>query len=193
MGIFDFFRGKKRPVKKAGNTDKVISTQKADPSRELERQRDLKRDREERGDQSKDPKQPPQSVSWSFWPEEVEDVLAMLNQEIDHARSQGLRVLIYSFAPWSPGSVAFRKAREHQGFASLLHGRMHVVDVQYGTMNKLNDLGFEGYKVPQLYLLEQDGRYEGRTTDGGAWGADTPENITRVLRAWFLKNGIQTH
>jgi len=39
--------------------------------------------------------------------------------------------------------------------------------------------------IPVFYRLDASGRYTGDMIDGGAWSADTPENIAAVMGAWF--------
>lgn len=130
-------------------------------------------------------------VSWSVWPEQVDNVTESLNREIETARSQGLRVLMYTYAVWSPGSVGFKNAREDRQCSELLRGKVHVVEIHFDTLNQMNEIGFPGYSIPQLWLLEADGTYAGVTATGGAWGEDTPENIHRFLDGWLSSQGIK--
>jgi hypothetical protein len=171
MGIFDFLKGnKKKPeqIKYQDNVPNAVEKQASGTEKH---------------------KNNPSEVSWSVWPEEVENAESMLNEEIASACSQGLRVLIYTYAPWSPGSVGFKKGREDEVISKLLKGKIHVVEVHFDTMSALNELGYGGYSVPQLYLLESDGSYAGVTETGGAWGDDNPANIATFLRSWLGANG----
>jgi hypothetical protein len=39
--------------------------------------------------------------------------------------------------------------------------------------------------VPVFYELDADGRWTGRQINGGAWGADTVENMSRTMAGFF--------
>lgn len=166
MGIFDFLKGKKN----VENVDSTVSKMDQSPKNK---------------DKNVSEGVNSLPVSWSVWPEKVDDVLVKLNQEIETARSQGLRVLMYTYAPWSPGSVGFKKCREDAEVAKLLAGKIHVVEIHFDTLQQLNDIGFPGYSIPQLWLLEPDGNFAGKTETGGAWGDDTTANIHRFLSSWL--------
>jgi len=47
--------------------------------------------------------------------------------------------------------------------------------------------GFYVEIIPAFYRLDSNGKPTGDKIDGGAWGEDTYENITRVLNPWFHK------
>jgi hypothetical protein len=128
-----------------------------------------------------------QEVSWSTWASDLQAVGGQLAKEVAQAKSSGKRVLIFTVESWSPGSVAFRKFGKHPLGQELLRG-YHVVEVNSGHMNQLVTMGFKGHSVPQIWLLEKDGNYLGKTTTGALWGADTPENIYAAMTEWLAKN-----
>lgn len=45
--------------------------------------------------------------------------------------------------------------------------------------------GFNVEVVPIFFRLDNQGKPTGDVIDGGAWGADTAENIARVMGPWF--------
>lgn len=127
-------------------------------------------------------------VSWSIWGKEVADVHMELAKEHGFAAKKGLRMLVYSYEPWSPGSVGFKRFGQHPlGMARLR--QVHVVEVNLNHMDALQKLGMGGGNIPQLWAMEADGSYAGNTVSGGIWGADTPENIDRAMERWFTQLG----
>lgn len=52
---------------------------------------------------------------------------------------------------------------------------------------QLEGAGLKVKAVPIFFALDDKGRPTGRTIDGSAWGADTPENMAPPLKAFFSK------
>ena len=130
----------------------------------------------------------PAQVSWSIWGKEVVDVRLELAKEFGLAQKRGLRMLVYSYEPWSPGSVGFKKFGQHPLGLALMRN-VHVVEVNLNHMDALQRIGMSGGGIPQLWAMEADGSYAGKTVSGGIWGADIPENIDGALGTWFTNLG----
>jgi hypothetical protein len=166
MGLFDFLKRKsKPPIKEAAPTPKP-----------------------QEGSWTKSPEKvtppAPKEVSWSVWPAKVEDVEAELAREHEYARANGLRMIAYSYEPWSPGSVAFKKFRTHPLALTVL-AQVHVVEFGMDVMDKLKEKGIPAIYVPQLWAFDSQGKIAENSISGGYWGADTPENIANALPRWF--------
>lgn len=173
MGIFSLFRKKQPPQVKSIPLESKAPTPEPKPGQD-----------------------PPKKVgspelapaSWSVWGKEVTDVRMELAKEHGFAAKKGLRMLVYSYEPWSPGSVGFKQFGQHPlGMARLR--RVHVVEVNLNHMDGLQKMGMGGGNIPQLWAMEADGSYAGNTVSGGIWGADTPENIDRAMERWFTQLG----
>lgn len=161
MGLFDLFRRKKAPLQpKQAETPQFKQVETS----------------------------PLGEVSWSVWPSDLADVRSALDREHAQATTAGLHLLIYSYESWSPGSVAFKQFGKHPLGVDLLR-HVHVVEVSMATMDRLNEIGIKGFNIPQLWAIEADGQYRGKTTSGAIWGADTPENIFHALGKWFQSIG----
>jgi hypothetical protein len=167
MGLFDFLKRKSTPVVKqvAPTPPPPKATPSPPPPKAVE------------------PSQPSE-LSWSVWPAKVEDVVAELAHEHAFARARGLRMIAYSYEAWSPGSVAFKKFREHPLAKTVLHN-IHVVEFGMDAMDKLKETGVRAIYIPQLWAFDSEGKIAENSISGAYWGADTPENIAKALPRWF--------
>lgn len=111
-------------------------------------------------------------------------------QEHAGAKARGLQMLMYSFEPWSPGSVAMRKFCKDPLALTVLSG-WHVVEIDLACMDKMNESvdfkarGLSATYIPQLWTFDANGRIEGFSISGAYWGDDTPENIANGFKRWF--------
>ena len=137
MGIFALFRKKQQPsVKQVSAESKPTSPESKsapEPIKEV-------------------PSPDLGPVSWSKWGKEVTDVRAELAKEHGLAQKKGLRMLVYSYEGWSPGSVGFQKFGQHPLGMERLR-KVHVVEVNLGHMDALQAIGMGGGNIPQLWAM----------------------------------------
>ncbi|MFV8752847.1 TlpA family protein disulfide reductase [Nannocystaceae bacterium ST9] len=114
------------------------------------------------------------------------DLGEQIRQHALEAESRGLRPFVEFTASWCPPSAAFDREREHplmvQAFAGIY---LIQVDIdEFGGFDYLR-YGFKVPGVPIFFELDAEGRATGRQIISNAWGPDIPENMSRVLGAFF--------
>jgi hypothetical protein len=110
---------------------------------------------------------------------------ALLREHANAAELAKLRPFLEFGAVWCPPSRMFGDALEDPRMRSALSG-------VYLIRAELDEFSDDPYArelravaVPVFYELDADGRYTGRTINGGAWGADTIENMSRTMTGFF--------
>jgi hypothetical protein len=110
---------------------------------------------------------------------------AMLREHANAAELAKLRPFLEFGAVWCPPSRIFGVSLEDPRMKSALAG-------VYLIRAEMDDFGDDPYSrelrptsVPVFYELDADGRWTGRTINGGAWGADTIENMSRTMSGFF--------
>jgi hypothetical protein len=110
---------------------------------------------------------------------------ASLREHANAAELAKLRPFLEFGAVWCPPSRIFGDSLEDPRMKSALAG-------VYLIRAEMDDFGDDPYSrelrptsVPVFYELDADGRWTGRTINGGAWGADTIENMSRTMSGFF--------
>lgn len=110
---------------------------------------------------------------------------ALLREHANAAELAKLRPFLEFGAVWCPPSRIFGDALEDPRMRSALAG-------VYLIRAELDEFGDDPYarelratSVPVFYELDAEGRSTGRTINGGAWGADTIENMSRTMTGFF--------
>lgn len=110
---------------------------------------------------------------------------AQLAAEAVLAARLGHKLVSMTYAAWCPGTVAVVEHAAHPEMASALAGvTLLVVDIDLDWPD-FAACGFQQNLIPVLQPVAPEGRVEGPSINGGAWGADTPENMAPVLRNFF--------
>ena len=110
---------------------------------------------------------------------------ALLREHANAAELAKLRPFLELGAVWCPPSRLFGDALEDPRMRAALAG-------VYLIRAELDEFGDDPYArelravaVPVFYELNAEGRWTGRTINGGAWGADTIENMSRTMSGFF--------
>jgi hypothetical protein len=111
-------------------------------------------------------------------------------QIVSHAHEAerlGLRPFIEFTASWCPPSAAFDESLEHPLMIHALEGTYLIrVDIdEFSGFDGYEKIGFKVYGVPIFFELDAEGRPTGRQITSNAWGPDIPENMSRVMGAFF--------
>jgi hypothetical protein len=110
---------------------------------------------------------------------------ALLREHTNAAELAKLRPFLEFGAAWCPPSRIFGDALEDPRMRSALAG-VYLIRVDMDDfMNDsyVQELGPRS--VPVFYELDAEGWPTGRTINGGAWGADTVENMSRTMSDFF--------
>jgi hypothetical protein len=109
----------------------------------------------------------------------------LLREHANAAELAKLRPFLEFGAVWCPPSRIFGDALEDPRMRAALAG-------VYLIRAELDEFGDDPYarelravSVPVFYELNAEGRWTGRTINGGAWGADTIENMSRTMTGFF--------
>jgi hypothetical protein len=112
---------------------------------------------------------------------------AQLAAEVQAAAAGGRVACVYLHAAWAPPCVAIKKSLAHPLMQDALRG-VRVVEIDIDSFGpndrQLESCGIEGHTVPAFFRLDGHARVVDKV-DGGAWGANTPENFAPKIRALF--------
>jgi hypothetical protein len=110
---------------------------------------------------------------------------ALLREHANAAELAKLRPFLEFGAVWCPPSRMFGEVLEDPRMKSALAGVYLIraemdefMDDPYAKELRLSS-------VPVFFELDAEGRHTGRTITGGAWGADTIENMSRTMTGFF--------
>lgn len=113
------------------------------------------------------------------------DLRAQLAAEAKKAQALGQAPFLEFDATWCPPCQAITSslAERNELMLKAYQGiyLIHADVDEWGWHNP--QFSFDG--IPVFYRLDQDGKPTGDTVNGGAWGADIPENIAPVLDKFF--------
>ncbi len=114
------------------------------------------------------------------------DLGEQIREHATRAELAGLRPFVEFTASWCPPSIAFDGALEHPLMVEALRGiYLITVDIdEFGGFN-YERWGFRVPGVPIFFEVDVEGRATGRTITSNAWGPDIPENMGRVMGAFF--------
>jgi thiol:disulfide interchange protein len=110
---------------------------------------------------------------------------ALLREHANTAELAKLRPFLEFGASWCPPSRLFGDALEDPRMRAALSGVYLIrADIdEFGDDPYAREL--RAVSVPVFYELNAEGRWTGRTINGGAWGADTIENMSRTMSGFF--------
>ncbi len=114
------------------------------------------------------------------------EVLQRLREHAAEAERLGLRPFVEFGASWCPPSVIFaRSLSDARMVASLAGVYLIRAEADRWDYQLARAAGFDIATVPVFYELDAEGRPTGHAINGGAWGADTIDNMARVLTPFF--------
>lgn len=119
------------------------------------------------------------------------DLATMLAEESGKAIALGQIPVVEFDATWCPPCQAIDKSiREENNLMMNAYAGTYIIKLdvdQWGWDNgKVEMFQFEA--IPVYFKLDNTGKQNGETIDGGAWGEDIPENIAPVVDAFFHSN-----
>jgi hypothetical protein len=114
------------------------------------------------------------------------DLRGQLRSHAAEAELRGLRPFVEFGAIWCPPSTMFGRILGEPSMVAALAG-VYLIRAESDDFeaDELGDAGFPIRAVPVFFELDADGVPTGRRIDGGAWGADTVENMSRVMGQFF--------
>jgi hypothetical protein len=114
------------------------------------------------------------------------DLREQLRVHAAEAELRGLRPFVEFGAIWCPPSKLFGVALSAPEMVAALAG-VYLIRAESDDFeaDELIDTGFSIRAVPVFFELDAEGLPTGRQINGGAWGADTVENMSRVMGQFF--------
>lgn len=114
------------------------------------------------------------------------DLREQLRTHAAEAELRALRPFVEFGASWCPPSNMFGRVLDDPSMVAALAG-VYLIRAESDDFeaDEIGDAGFQVRSVPVFFELDGDGLPTGRRTDGGAWGADTIENMSRVMGQFF--------
>jgi hypothetical protein len=114
------------------------------------------------------------------------DLREQLRTHAAEAELRGLRPFVEFGAVWCPPSSMFGRILGDPQMVEALAG-VYLIRAESDDFEaaELGDSGFTIRAVPVFFELDAEGQPTGRRIDGGAWGADTIENMSRVMGQFF--------
>ena len=109
----------------------------------------------------------------------------LLREHANAAELAKLRPYLELGAVWCPPSRIFGDSLEDPRMRAALVG-VYLIRAELDDF--LDDPYIKDLRasvVPAFYELDADGRFTGRAINGGAWGADTIENMSRTMSGYF--------
>ncbi len=113
---------------------------------------------------------------------------AILAAEVTKAKSEGRQPFAEFSASWCPPCMAIKhtlEAHDPQMVAAFKGTYIIRLDADEWTRKDLEGTGMAADTIPVFYALDDRGKANGRTIDGGAWGDNVPENMAPPLSDFF--------
>jgi thiol:disulfide interchange protein len=109
----------------------------------------------------------------------------LLKQEASKASALGQTPFVEFYADWCAPCRALRKSLDDPRMIEAFD-RTYIVQLNADTWSdKLAGSGFSAAVIPVFFGLDANGKPNGRTLNGGAWGEDIPANMAPPLKAFF--------
>jgi len=110
---------------------------------------------------------------------------AQLREHANAAELAGLRPFLEFGAIWCPPSKMFGDILDDPRMAAALSG-IYLIRAElddFAGDPRARELGV--VSVPVFFELDAEGNATGRKIDGGAWGPDTIDNMSRTMGPFF--------
>lgn len=107
-----------------------------------------------------------------------------IKRAVAEAKRQGLQPFAYFYADWCPPCKALRASMTDRRMIDAFQGTYVVKLCADQWKDEAARTGFRFQAVPVFFRLDDQGR-PGDHIDGGAWGANTPENMAGPLKRFF--------
>jgi hypothetical protein len=113
-----------------------------------------------------------------------------LRREAARAIARNTQPYAYLHADWCEPCVAIANTRDDPKMRAAFAGT-HIIGVDIDRVEpaQLEAAGLRGSVIPIFYRLDPQGRPNGPTIDGGAWGENVPDNMAPPLAAFFASGG----
>jgi thiol-disulfide isomerase/thioredoxin len=109
----------------------------------------------------------------------------LLQAEAAKAREQGRKPFVYFYADWCGPCKRLRASLNDPKMVDAFSGT-HIIALNYDNWkDKIKATNFKVKGFPAFYALNDKAESTGRRIDGGAWEADTPDNMAPPLKAFF--------
>lgn len=101
------------------------------------------------------------------------------------AREQGRKPFVYFYADWCGPCKRLRASLNDPKMVDAFSGT-YIIALNYDQWkSKVTATNFKIKGFPAFYALNDQAESTGRRIDGGAWAADTPDNMAPPLKAFF--------
>lgn len=109
----------------------------------------------------------------------------ILYAEAQKAVELGLNPFVDFSADWCPPCRAIEAAMDDELMVNAFTGT-YIIQLNYDEWERqISDYGFYVVGIPTYYEIDAEGFSTGRLITGGAWGADTAQNIAPPMKAFF--------
>ena len=131
----------------------------------------------------------PRSVRIEATPEDgrLFDILALAGAR---AKREGLALFVQFGDDWCKPCVALKRSLDDPRMVEAFAGTLVVsIDTAVDWKGQAAGCGLDDSRIPVFHALDHRGRPTGPFITGGAWGADTVENMAPVLARFFAEAG----
>lgn len=111
----------------------------------------------------------------------------LLKTEAQKAAALGRKPFVEFGASWCPPCIAIQQNLDDPRMAEAFKNT-YIIQLDLDEWKPhLAGTDFRVVAIPIYYEIDKNGRSTGRAVSGGAWGADTPDNMAPVLKSYFQK------
>jgi thiol:disulfide interchange protein len=109
----------------------------------------------------------------------------LLAAHAERAAALDRRPYVEFSATWCPSCLRLEGSLEDDRMIEAFEGT-YIIRLDLDEWKaRLTQTSFVVFGVPAFFELDGDGRPNGRTITGAAWGEDIPENMAPVLKEFF--------